>query len=425
MVKKYLSENKNNINQDNIKLIGKINKKKGRTALEREYENHKLIDIKNLKTKFRRSAKNYKLSSNDKLLYKTKIKIFINKSNSYNISYDYLHVPTVKELNNYLYEFHCNNFHCNEKDLIQIFKDNKINFYGLQSLIQEYVYKCPVCTQNTKTVHREEPVKAISVEGPNQRYEFDLTYLNDDLESAYGVKYILSVIDVFSRKAMIYKHNSKTSENILKDIIEFCIYNGFPKEFVSDNGPEFKNSKMNDFCIREGIRYIHGVPYNPHAQGTIERFHYTIKKYLAKEYINNNYKKLNFEEVRIKVIKFYNNKKHRIIGMSPNESSKITDLDEIKKINAIKEKLFDKINKKRNFLGKSSTALLNPKFILMGKETLIPNYIKKGKFKKKIPVKIIERVSYGYYRIKIYVDYKDKKIKFSNRKLLIADSKLL
>ena len=224
---------------------------------------------------------------------------------------------------------------------------------------------------------------------------------------------------------MIYKLNLKKSENILKDIIEFCIYNGFPKEFVSDNGPEFKNSKMNDFCIREGIRYIHGVPYNPHAQGTIEQFHYTIKKYLAKEYINNNYKKLNFEEVRIKVIRFYNNKKHRIIGMSPNEASKITDLDEIKKINAIKEKLFDKINKKRNFLAKGSTALLNPKFILMGKETLIPNYIKKGKFKKKIPVKIIERVSYGYYRIKIYVDYKDKKIKFSNGKLLIADSKLL
>ena len=110
MVKKYLSENKNNINQDNITLIRKINKKKGRTALEREYENDEFIDINNLKTKFRRSAKNYKLSSNDKLLYKTKIKIFNNKSNSYNISYDYLHVPTVKELNNYLYDFHCNNF---------------------------------------------------------------------------------------------------------------------------------------------------------------------------------------------------------------------------------------------------------------------------------------------------------------------------
>ena len=97
---------------------------------------------------------------------------------------------------------------------------------------------------------------------------------------------------------------------------------------------------MNDFW-REGIRYIHGLPYNPNAQDTIERIHYTIKKYLAKEYVNNNYKELNFEEVRIKVIKFYHNKKLRIIRISQNEASKITDLGEIEKINAIKEKLFD------------------------------------------------------------------------------------
>jgi len=135
-----------------------------------------------------------------------------------------------------------------------------------------------------------------------------LTYLNDDLEAAYGVKYILSIIDAFSRKAMIYKLNSKKSEIILKDIIEFCIYNGFPKEFISDNRLEFKNSKINNFCNKEGIKYIHGVPYNPHAQGTIEMFHYTIKKYLAKEFINNNYKNLNFEDVRIKVINYYNTK---------------------------------------------------------------------------------------------------------------------
>ena len=172
---------------------------------------------------------------------------------------------------------------------------------------------------------------------------------------------------------MIYKLTSKKSDVILQYIKEFCLYNGFPKEFVSVNGSEFKNHIMNEFCINEGIRYIHGVPYNPLTQGTIERFHYTIKKYLAKETINNNYKNLNFEDVRIKVIKFYNNKKHRIIGMSPNEADKITDSEEIKKINEIKVKLFEKINKKRDFLKKGSNALLNPKFILIGKETLISN----------------------------------------------------
>ena len=47
-----------------------------------------------------------------------------------------------------------------------------------------------MCVQNMKTVHRNEPVKPINVDGPNKRYEFDLTNLNDDLKEAYSVKYL-------------------------------------------------------------------------------------------------------------------------------------------------------------------------------------------------------------------------------------------
>ena len=34
---------------------------------------------------------------------------------------------------------------------------------------------------------------------------------------------------------MIYKHNNKEAEPILQNIIEFCLINGFPREFASDN----------------------------------------------------------------------------------------------------------------------------------------------------------------------------------------------
>ena len=77
--------------------------------------------------------------------------------------------------------------------------------------------------------HRTDPVKSINVNGPNIRYEFDLSYLNNDLAKAFGVKMILSVIDVFSRKAMIYKANDKKPDNLIKDILEFCANNSFPK----------------------------------------------------------------------------------------------------------------------------------------------------------------------------------------------------
>ena len=347
------------------------------------------------------------------------------KKNLKESKFEYTYVPTIVELNEKLFDYHCNNFHCNEKDLIQIFKNNNMNFYGLQTIIQEYVKSCPVCVQNMKTVHRKEPVKPINVDGPNKRYEFDITNLNDDLQEAYGIKYLLCIIDVFSRKGMIYGLQNKHADNILQNIIEFCLNNGFPEEFLSDNGPELKNNKTNEFCIKNNIRYIHGIPYNPHSQGTIERFHYTIKKYLAKEYISNNYKRLNFNETRIKVINYYNNKIHRMLGVSPNTASKITNIEEINKINAIKTKEFSKINNKRNYIKEGSFGLLNPKFIQIGKETLMPNYVKKGKFNKKIPIKIIKRVSYGYYKISFSINYSYKKLKFKKGDTFVADSKLI
>ena len=59
---------------------------------------------------------------------------------------------------------------------------------------------------------------------------------------------------------------------------------------------------MNKFFIKEGIKYIHDVPH-----GTIERFHYIIKKYLIRDNKNNGYKNLDIDSVRVRVINFYNN----------------------------------------------------------------------------------------------------------------------
>ena len=78
----------------------------------------------------------------------------------------------------------------------------------------------------------------------------------------------------------------------------------------------------------------------------------------------------------------------------------------IKKINSIKEKEFAKINNKRTYLESNSTCLLNPKFIKIGKNTLIPNYFKKVKFFEKIPVCIMKKASFGFYLIKIYLNFK-------------------
>ena len=136
-------------------------------------------------------------------LYHTKIK-YKNKEDN-KIEYKDLSfiVPTVDLLNSKLIEFHVNNFHCNYVDVQQFFKDNNIGFYGLNKLIEEYVANYPVCDQMAKTILKNNPINSIEVAGHNIRYEFDLTFLNSDFADAYGVRYLLSIIDVFNRKGMI------------------------------------------------------------------------------------------------------------------------------------------------------------------------------------------------------------------------------
>ena len=82
------------------------------------------------------------------------------------------------------------------------------------------------------------------------------------MKEAYDEKNVIINYDVFSRKAMImiYKLNDKKSDAIIQYISEFCANNTFPEEFCSDNGPEFKNSKLNDICKKEGITFIHIFP---------------------------------------------------------------------------------------------------------------------------------------------------------------------
>ena len=47
-------------------------------------------------------------------------------------------------------------------------------------------------------------MRSIPINGPDYRYIIDITYLNEDMALTFGIKYLLSVIGVFSRKIMVY-----------------------------------------------------------------------------------------------------------------------------------------------------------------------------------------------------------------------------
>ena len=71
---------------------------------------------------------------------------------------------------------------------------------------------CPICVRIAKTIHREETIISTVISRPDFRLKFYITYINEDLEAVFWTKYVLSLIDIFNRKGIIYCGIDKTAE---------------------------------------------------------------------------------------------------------------------------------------------------------------------------------------------------------------------
>lgn len=65
------------------------------------------------------------------------------------------------------------------------------------------------------------------------------------------------------------------------------------------------------------------------------------------------------------------------------------------------------------------------KFIKIGKNTLIANRVKKGKYDTKIPVRIISNSSIGYYLIKSAISYNNHNYEIKSGEEYVVDCFLI
>ena len=81
-------------------------------------------------------------------------------------------------------------------------------------------------------------------------------------------RYILDIIDHFTKFTASYLLNSKEALRIFSYI---------KKYLITDNGKEFKNKILKEFYISNEVFFIHGLPYRRHSNNVVERVHRIIK----------------------------------------------------------------------------------------------------------------------------------------------------
>ena len=91
-----------------------------------------------------------------------------------------------------------------------------------------------------------------------------------------GVRYLLMVIDVFSKFGWIEPLKNKKGETVVKALKNILKTGKKPKYLWSDKGVEFCNKGFKTLLEKEGIRFY--STENEEKSSVVERWNRTIKK---------------------------------------------------------------------------------------------------------------------------------------------------
>ncbi len=98
---------------------------------------------------------------------------------------------------------------------------------------------------------------------------------------AIGQKYVLTVVDHFSRFVNLYPMSTRTAESVISKLDMVVQAYGAPRALLADNSREFCSGKLKTWCRENGIKLVHSTPYHPLGNSVSERMHRTMKAVLT------------------------------------------------------------------------------------------------------------------------------------------------
>ena len=215
--------------------------------------------------------------------------------------------------------------------LSEIYYDisNPASFSSVEKLLRESRKVNPYITRNDVeaflssqtpyTVHRRARKRfkrnPILVDGPNEMAQADLIDLQKLNNENEGKNFLLTMIDVFSKKAYVQPIKSKSGIHV-SDAMARIFKEYIPSKLQTDEGKEFLNSHVQKLLDGNLVQFF--VAKNKDIKCSIvERFHRTLLGKLYKYFTAfNTYR---YIDVLQELVNSYNETVHRSIKMKPND----------------------------------------------------------------------------------------------------------
>lgn len=155
--------------------------------------------------------------------------------------------------------------------------------------------------------------------GLDDTFASDLAQLDQYARENKGFKYILVVIDCFSKFLWTRPLKSKNAQEVTKAMTYILTHSKrIPKKLVTDQGKEYYNSSFQNLMKSQGIHHYN--TFSILKASIAERVIRTIKEKLFKLFtLNGNHRWIDLLE---QVTDTYNNTKHSTIQMKPKDVNK-------------------------------------------------------------------------------------------------------
>ena len=173
--------------------------------------------------------------------------------------------------------------------------------------------------QDAYTLHKPARIhfkrNRVFVPRPLNQFQADLCDMQALEEYNDGFNYLLTVIDVFSKKAYVRPLKRKSAAEVTRAFESIFQDSQTPEKLQTDAGKEFFNRSFQTLMKKHGI--IHFSTASDLKASVIERFNRTLKTRMWRYFTANNVRR--YIGVLQDLVYSYNHTRHSSIKMTPME----------------------------------------------------------------------------------------------------------
>ena len=169
-----------------------------------------------------------------------------------------------------------------------------------------------------KPIRRKFVKRTVFAKNVDDIWTADLVDMQPFSKDNKGFKYLLTVIDVFSKYGWIIPLKTKTGVEVAKAFQSLFQENKPPTKLWTDKGTEFYNTHMKKVLLNNNVLLY--STENEEKSSIAERWNRTMKRMMWKYFSANNTH--SYIDILPKLVDKYNNTYHRSIKCKPTEARK-------------------------------------------------------------------------------------------------------